>query len=165
MHRPSWRPGGVGSCSRMKAEAIILPWLTNELKGRSSGLHNTLYSGWERPSGCQRAPSLLGSSDQSRHSQGCVSSGGTHTKKIPGATYPWGQAAGSSSPTRVSSLTAGRSNRGHCNSFITKFQSPCTVFTMSLFKGSAVLLGLGREGCFFFLRVWEGFFFFWLFFF
>lgn len=32
---------------------------------------------------------------------------------------------------------------------------------MSLFKGSAVLLGLGREG--FFLRVWVGLFF-WLFF-
>lgn len=51
LYSPSWRlfpaPGRVGSCSRIKGEAIILPWLTNELKGKSSGLHNTRYSGWD----------------------------------------------------------------------------------------------------------------------
>lgn len=92
LYRLSWRPfpapGRVGSCSRIKGKAIILPWLTNELKGKSSGLHNMRYSGWERPSGCQRAPSLLRSSDPpqlSRHRQGLCEPRGEHT--MTGATY------------------------------------------------------------------------------
>lgn len=108
-------------------------------------------SGWERLSGCQKGS--LAPGEQSRHRQGLCEPRGEHT--IPGVTYEWGQAVGSSCPTQAPSLTAGHSDppgRGHCNSFITKFQSPCTVFTMSLFKGSAVLLGLGTEG--FFLRIW-----------
>lgn len=159
LYRLSWRPfpapGRVGSCSRIKGEAIILPWLTNELKGKSSGLHNTRYSGWDIRLGTPQwlPKGSLAPGEQSRHRQGLCEPWGEHT--IPGVTYEWGQAVGSSCPTQAPSLTAGHSDppgRGHCNSFITKFQSPCTVFTMSLFKGSAVLLGLGTEG--FFLRIW-----------
>lgn len=81
-----------------------------------------------------------------QHRQGLCEPGGTHN---PWSHLSVGTGCGLLSPTHSRTQQSAPPGRGHCNSFITKFQSPCTVFTMSLFKGSAVLLGLGREVFFF----------------